>query len=171
MFRKETTGGLSGLIRLLGTLALGVVVLLVSVPAEAQYRGKCATADTPWPVVLPDGSVHDGSRLKVCLRHSLNPVTGLHEINIDRHSFGRFMSRIGESEGRTEDTPVLVFHRNALGQHRLVGYAWPHGDSMTTYRLFDLGRPYKEALKLARAPLLKEVDSDSEMVLMAGRLD
>ena len=109
--------------------------------------------------------------MRVCLRHSLNPVTGLHEIKIDKQTFGRYMSRIGESEGRTEDTPVLVFHRNSSGQHRLVGYAWPDGDSMTTYRLFDLSRPHKEALRLAKAPLLQELDSGSETILMAARLD
>jgi len=170
MTRTREGRGLLNLIQILSVLGIVAFALLATPQAEAN-RGRCATADAPWPIILPDGAVHEGGRLKICLSLTLNPVTGLHEIQIGKYSIGRYMSRIGDSEGQVSDSPVLVFLRNLSGQHRLIGYAWPNGDSMRTYRLFDLSRPRKEALRAARTPLLEDIDTDDTSVLMAARLE
>lgn len=152
-----------------GALAAISLVLVLSAPsAEAGSLGRCTTAETPWPVVLPDGSVHEEKQLNICLSQELNPVTGLHRITVGKHAVGSYTSRIGRSEAPAGNDPVLVFYRNASNEHRLVGYAWPDGETMRTYRLVDPAGSSSELRRLARMPLLERPDAGEDLILIAA---
>ncbi len=145
-------------------LALGVVVALTPATARAEETGRCARADVPWPVTLPDGSTHDAGALALCLQQMWTPASGLHEIRVNGHPTGLFMSRLGNTEGPAESTPVMVFARNLSGEHRLIGYAWPDGDVMRTYTLRKFGKVSTVVARQERLPLLDRPDADIVLV-------
>jgi hypothetical protein len=152
-------------------VALGAVVAIVPSLAWTQGAGRCIRVETPWPVVLPDGSAHQAGTLRLCLRHEWTPVTGLHEIRVDGTSLGLFMSRIGKSEGRSERDPLVVFQRNVNEQHRLVGYAWPEGEVMRTFTLRQVDESPREIPRgtaRKRNKRLPLIDSDETKVLVAA---
>ena len=94
------------------------------------------------------------------------PASGLHEIRINGHPTGLFMSRLGTTEGLVEDTPIMVFGRDPSGEHRLIGYAWPDGEVMRTYTLRKFGKVSAAVSKRASLPLLDR--SDADVVLVAA---
>jgi len=127
--------------RVATVVALSAAVLLAAVPAHAAGRGTCARAEIPWRMTLPDGSTREAGTLALCLQQMYNPAAGLHEIRLDGSPVGMFPSHAGESEGLYSDhRPVLIFLRNGAGEHTLVGYAVPHGETMQTYMLHTFGR-------------------------------
>jgi hypothetical protein len=122
-------------VRWAALVALGAVVALAPSPAWSQSRGQCAQIDAPWPMVLPDGSIHEPGPLRLCLQQMYTPASGLHEIRVNGATIGLFMSRVGTSEQPVDGVPIVVFQRNGTDEHYLVGYAWPDGDAMRTYVL------------------------------------
>ena len=138
---KNTRGEAKPLrrVRWAAVVALGAVVVLAPSPAWSQSRGQCAQIDAPWPMVLPDGSIHKPGPLRLCLQQMYTPVSGLHEIRVNGATIGLFMSRVGTSEQPVEGLPIVVFQRDGTDEYYLVGYAWPDGDAMRTYVLRTVG--------------------------------
>ena len=147
-------------------LALGIVVALTPSSALGEETGRCARADVPWSVTLPDGSTHDAGALRLCLQQMWTPASGLHEIRVNGNPTGLFMSRLGRTEGLVEATPIMVFARNPSGEHRLIGYAWPDGDVMRTYTLRKSGKTSATIAKRANLPLFDR--SAADVVLVAA---
>ena len=147
------------------TVALGVVVVLAPSLAWSQDRGQCALIEAPWPMVLPDGSVHEAGSLKLCLQQMWTPASGLHEIRVNGASIGLFMSSVGTSEEPVESVPVVVFQRNGTDEHYLVGYAWPDGEAMRTYILRGSGKAPRDIAWNSPLPLLA---SENTEILMAA---
>ena len=144
------------------------VAILASAPATAEGRGRCATVDVPWPVILPDGSTHPACRLTLCLKQIWSPVSGMHELRIDGMPVGLVLSRIGRSEGPAELTPTMLFRRDEREGFRLVGYAWPDGDTMRTYALQAIRR---RVPRRDRRPPLSFDDVQREFIQLGARLD
>lgn len=152
--------------RIAGTVL--ALTLGLSTLAVAQPKGRCANVVTPWPVVLPDGSAHESDSLQLCLMLKLNPVTGIHELRVDGMSRGMVRSRIGVSEGRTADDPIVVFRRTESDVHVLVGYAWPDGDTMRTFNLYDLSGKRAAAARTEELAL-DDPPRQEEFVLLVAR--
>lgn len=145
--------------RWLGLATLVVAGLVATVaPVEAQERGRCASLDLEWPVRLPDGSAYRAKSLSLCLSEYWTPVVGLHELKVDGQTIGRFMSRVGFSEGPAERSPVVVFERDSGDTWRLVGYAWPAGDRMRTFALGETERIRIGADERLHAALIQSDD-------------
>jgi len=137
-------------------------------PAQAQERGRCASMDLAWPVRLPDGSVHRGKRLTLCLNEYWTPSAGMHDLKVDGMAMGRFMSRVGHSEGPAEPTPLVVFERDAGDEaYRLVGYAWPAGARMRTFALGANDVIRRGADRRLQAALVR-VDDGAILVALGG---
>ena len=153
--------------RILWAVVLGTLVVLAPSLAWSQNRGQCARIETPWPVVLPDGSTHDAGSLNLCLQQMWTPASGLHEIRVNGRSIGLFMSRIGTGEGPVELLPVVVFQRNGTNERYLLGYAWPNGETMRTYILQRSGKAPRVIARNSRLPLL---DSENTEILIAALL-
>ena len=147
-------------------LALGAAALLWPGAAGAAGSGRCVTAIVPWAFELPDGSVYPAGPLTLCLSRVYDPVTGLHELRVERRPVGLFMSRVGEGEAASETTPVVVFEARGGEPHKLAGYAWPGRAGLETYRFYD-PRATRDERLLARAPLL-EPSSSQELVFLAA---
>lgn len=121
--------------KLLGAALIAAFLVAAGGPSSAQERGRCASVALEWPVRLPDGSVHNARTLSLCLSDYWTPVSGLHELKVNGQAVGRFVSRVGFSEGSVGTSPIVVFERGSGGAYRLVGYAWPSGDRMRTFAL------------------------------------
>jgi len=125
----------------------------------------------PWSFVLPDGSVIPAGALTLCLSRVHDPVTGLHELRAEGHDVGLYMSRLGQAEGDPEGDPealpVVVFGVSAVGSHRLLGYTFPVGDRIETFRFYD-PRAGAAELVAARGPLLAPEASGETMLIAAG---
>jgi len=152
------------LVRRAATLGLVALVALAASPAWSQGRGQCAQIETPWPMILPDGSTHEPGPLKLCLQQMYTPSSGLHEIRVNGASIGLFVSRVGTSEQPVEGVPIVVFKRDGTDEHYLVGYAWPDGESMRTYVLRNAGMGSRAIARNSQLPLF---ESES-IVLMAA---
>ena len=148
----------------LAALALGILVAFTPSPAWAEQTGRCARAAVPWPVTLPDGSVHDAGTLKLCLQQMWTPASGLHEIRVNEHPMGVFISRLGRTEGLVDTTPMMVFERSVTDRYSLIGYAWPDGDAMRTYTLRKFGKVSETVSKRASMPLFERPDTDIVLV-------
>jgi hypothetical protein len=146
-------------------MALGVMVALASSPVWSETRGRCARVTLPWPIVLPDGSNHDAGVLKLCLQQIWTPVTGLHEIKFDELSHGLFKSKVGRNEDSVSDRPIVVFRRDESDRYHLLGYAWPNGKSMRTYRVQDATKP---AAAITHDDGLPLIGSENTMVIGAS---
>jgi hypothetical protein len=143
-------------------LTLAAIVWLVSGVAWAQ--GRCVSAEIPATFVLPDGSVHEPGELKLCVERVHSPVAVLHRIYVGNAVVALFESRTGQGESVTRDRPFVLFHRNALDQLELIGYARPSGRAMDTHVLAER--------KTASPSLAMDFDSsmpDEEIVLVAAR--
>ena len=146
--------------------ALVAVWLLCLLAAGTPNRGRCVTAEVPWPFVLPDGAVMPAGGLTLCLDRVHDPVTGLHELRAAGRPVGLYMSRFGQAEDERETQPTVVFEVSAQGSHRLLGYTLPEAESLRTFRFYD-PRAGRAELLAARAPLLEPGHTD-EMVLLAA---
>jgi hypothetical protein len=148
---------------------IGPVVALAMIgaalPAQAQGRDRCVNVVSPRPIILPDGSRHEPGLLQLCLNHVSDPVTAHLKIRVNGQTVGiAYPCRVGVSEARTED-PIVVFKRASSGEFYLVGYAWPDGETMRTYRLHESRFGRKVAALMAKAPLLEETEG---IALMAA---
>jgi hypothetical protein len=138
--------------------------------ASAQSIGDCVTVEVPDPMVLPDGTAEPAGALRICLRHELSPVSALHEIRVNGRAIGLHRSRRGRSEGAGSAGPWVLFERNGGGELVLVGYAWPAGDRMATFRLG--ARSAGAATAAARnAPLVRPDPEDESVILLIARAD
>ena len=104
-------------------LLLALATILVAA-SGATLAGNCLTAQVPFPVVLPDGSVHEAGQLELCVERRLNPVIDIHEIAVGGNNVGLYHGRAISSESSSM-RPYLIFHRSAAGELILVGYARP----------------------------------------------
>ena len=155
--------------RSVGRLALFLVILalcLMPSIARSQELDRCATVELRAPVILPDGSSHRVPSLTICLRSKPTPVTGLHEIRLDRMPTGMALSRMGKSEGYASQNPVVVFQRTEAGEMRLIGYALPDGKHMRTYALRGFGKA-RNTLR-ADAETLLDVEQPHVFVAAVG---
>ncbi len=141
-------------------VALGAMVALAPSLTLSQDRGQCARIETPWPVVLPDGSTHEAGSLNLCLQQMWTPASGLHEIRVNGTSLGLFMSRVGTGEMPVEHMPLVVFQRNETDDRILLGYAWPDGAFMRTYILQRSGKAPRAITRKSRLPLLESVTTE-----------
>ena len=144
-----------------------VMVAFAGSPAWSESSGRCAWVEVPWPTTLPDGSMHEAGAIKLCLQQMWTPASGLHEIQINGASFGLFMSRVGRNEGRIEDVPMVVFQKNATGQHHLIGYAWPDGDAMRTYVLHQSGKASSTMARSKRKKRLPLFETEDHEIVAA----
>lgn len=142
-----------------------LVLLLGSSLGWAGGAGRCATVELPRPVILPDGSLHDATTLRICHRSRLSPVAGVHEISVDGMQQGMAQSYVGSSEGPAERHPVVVFQPTTSGAYRLVGYAWPDRSHMQTYLLQGLNRSSAQ-LRVDASSLLEQ---HQDRVFLAAR--
>ena len=143
---------------------LAAVAWLASGAAWAQ--GRCVTAEIPATFVLPDGSVHDAGKLKLCVERVHSPVAVLHRIYVEDAAVALFQSRTGQGESVSKGRPFVLFHRNALDQLELIGYARPAGRAMDTHVLTERkpAPPTVAALDLDLIRMRNE-----EFVLVAAR--
>jgi hypothetical protein len=141
-------------------VALGTVVALLPSMTWAQDRGQCARIETPWSVILPDGSTHEAGSLNLCLQQMWTPASGLHEIQVNGVSLGLYTSRVATSERPVEDMPVVVFQRTETDERQLLGYAWPDGEFMRTYILQGTGKSSRAITRNSRLPLLESVTTE-----------
>jgi len=142
-----------------------LVLLLSSSLAWAGGSGRCATVQLPRPVILPDGSLHSATTLRICHRSRLSPVAGVHEISVDGMQQIMAQSYVGKSEGPAERHPVVVFQPTTSGAYRLVGYAWPDRSNMQTYLLQGLNRSSAQL----RADASSLLEQHEDRVYLAAR--
>lgn len=148
-------------------VALAAVSLLPAGGALAGDSGGCITATVPWPFALPDGSLQPAGSVTLCLSRAHGPTTGMHEVRVDRHPIGLYLSRRGRGEDPAEGGPVMVFGATARGTYRLLGYAVPLGDTLETFRFYD-PRADRDQRLLARAPLLAPEAAPGTVLLAAA---
>ncbi len=153
-------------IRLGTVVALAMTAFALS-PVWSESPGRCARVEVPWPVTLPDGSVHDARSLQLCLQQMWTNKSGLHEIRVNGASRGLFMSRAGKSEGPIEELPVVVFEKNAAGTHHLIGYAWPGRESMRTYVMHQSGTDSSAVAWNKRKKKLPLSGTEDHVILVA----
>ena len=102
-------------------IALGAVVVLAPSPAWSQERGRYALSETPRPIVLSGGSIHEAGAFTPSLQR--------------RVTFSFIPRPIGTSEGPVESLRVVVLQQNGRDGHDLVSYAWPDAGALGTYIL------------------------------------
>jgi hypothetical protein len=139
-------------------------VLLLATPATAQTTGDCLVAEVPMAMVLPDGSEHDAGDLRICMSHEYSPVAGLHKTSVDGRVIGLFQSRSGYSEAAVDNrsVPLVLFHKDGEDRLILVGFAWPDGQRMRTFRMMQ----YREEMQTGMAKGGEEITADT--VLLAA---
>jgi hypothetical protein len=143
-----------------------MLIACLSPCVSAGERGRCATAMLPWPIILPDESNQPPGALTVCMERKITGVTALHEVRIGGYPVGMFMSRIGTGESPAGDSVVLVFERNALNEHRLIGYTLAEGTTRRTYALYDPKSLRKQGKSLRVATL--DLTDESSVWIAAG---
>ncbi len=102
--------------------------------AWAVVPTRCVSLDVPAPFVLPDGTAHAASPMKLCLDQNLNPVTGLHRVYVDGMPAGFLTSRVSNPEAPASAEPLVLFQNDA-GRLRLVGYTVAFDGRIFSYRL------------------------------------
>ena len=114
-----------------------------------------------WPALSAFGNETvetSGSRT----RKEISPGTGLHDIHMNGHPVGMFLSRIGRSEGKRQgDTAVFIFAHDGGSELSLQGCAIPEGDHYRTIRLPAAG-------DWARALERPQQNSSEESVVVAA---
>ena len=148
-------------------LALTLPVLgIASGVAEAQPTGRCVSAVVPEMIVLPDGSRHEPGGIRICLNRKHSPVAGMHEIRVNGHGKGLFLSRLDDSEALTE--AFLSFRRASSGELILEGYAVPNGEVMAVYRMERIPRRRDRAQLLVKdSTKLPEPNAEPLLLLAA----
>ena len=117
-----------------------VLVLLAVSPVCSQPGGSCVSAEVPWQMEMPDGSIHDPGQVTLCYLRQYNPVAGLHALKVDGMPLGTFQSTVAYSEEQASIHPILVFKSDGADHVRLVAYAWPTEESMELYWLHQPGQ-------------------------------
>jgi hypothetical protein len=153
-----------------GLQALGLVAVVAAAalganPVQAQRLGECVRVELDAPVLLPDGSIREVGLLRLCLDRKMNPIAGLHEIQLDGAA-QLVVSRIGEAEADAAAGAVVVFDRGRSGELRLVGYAVPDGDRIVTFLIGSRERG-GNALR-ASAGLLAQPGTGEERIWIAA---
>jgi hypothetical protein len=166
-------------------LLVGLAALVVTASDRALAEPRvCVRAETPGPIVLPDGSTHDAGSIRLCLHQRHSPVAGLHRAYVNGYAVGMFVSRRSESEGlrtlwrcnptRTplvialvcgafpEGRPYMMFHRDESGTMVLKGYGVRFGDR---YQVYDLNATKSSNRQLAES--LRST-ADDDVVLLAA---
>ena len=116
-----------------------VLVLLAVSPAWSQAGGSCVSAEIPWQMEMPDGSIHDPGKVTLCYVRAYNPVAGLHALRVNGMPLGTFQSTVARSEEQESIHPILVFRSDGADHVRLVAYAWPTEQEMEVYWLHRPG--------------------------------
>ena len=148
-------------------LAVGVVAAVVALVSwtdawsqsrgNSHRRGQCLRVELPGPLVMPDGSTHDATMLRICFDGWFSPVSGTHVLYVDGHRHSMLLSRVGKDEAATSRRPIVVFERNQFGRTKLIGYAWPSANSMVTHHLH---RPGAKPVRSSQADRLLEEDTE-----------
>ena len=56
---------------------IGAFLVLLAVSSTWSLAGgNCVSADIPWQMEMPDGSVHEPGRVTLCYIREYNPVSG-----------------------------------------------------------------------------------------------
>lgn len=152
----------------IGRVLLFVITLLVTSGLGWAGQGRCVRADIPGVFVLPDGSVHDAGALKLCLERTHSPVAAHHRIYVEGHAVQMVQSRIGYGVGPSGDQPFVVFHRTALNQLELIGYARRDSGDATTHILVDRDQPVVTTSDVLNDRIGKK-EEKKELVLVAAR--
>lgn len=103
--------------------------------AWAQDRGACVTANVPEVFALPDGTVHPAGRITLCTEQALNPVTGLHRLQLADGACSLAMSRRSRAEATGDTQPVILFRRTPGEPLELVGFVLPYDHKSWSYAL------------------------------------
>ncbi len=102
----------------------GLLVVLVGGWASPVEGADCLIARVPNDFVLPDGSKHGPSKLRICRSQMLNPAVELDQISVDGDPVGIFQAKTLESDGDEVLRPVFYFAAGA-DTWKLVGLAEP----------------------------------------------
>ncbi len=145
---------------------IGVFLLLLAVsPAWSQVGRNCISADIPWQMEMPDGSVHEPGQVTLCYVREYNPVSALYALKVDGMPLGIFQSTVARSEEQTSSHPILILKTDGNGHVRLVAYAWPVEDYMNICWLHEPGRNAES--RTVSVPLL-ELQRKGEYYLIAA---
>lgn len=119
-------------------VAVACVVLATGI-ALGEGGGDCVSVRMSVTFVLPDGSVHEPGRLRLCVSRRLTPVTDLYAVKVDGCDVGMFPGRRVEVE-ESDTRPYLTFLRNGRGEWELIGLTRPprtRGERATTVVVAD----------------------------------
>ena len=163
-----------GAFRPLAITALLTAALLVPVSTGAAGPGGCISAVIPDAIVLPDGSVHEAGKLRVCYSRDYSPVAGLHQTYINGRAVGMFISQHSATELTSDtDEAFFVFRRTGFGELELEGYAMPNGNGLDTFLIGASRKPGSYDVishwQRARNSATTEQDDDTAVVLLAAR--
>ena len=143
-----------------------VLALLAVGPAWSGSGGTCVSAEIPWQMEMPDGSVHEPGTIKLCHVQDYNPVSGLHSLQVDGMPLGMFQSTIAHSEEQASIHPILVLKSDGNNHVRLVAYAWPRERSMEVYWLH---RPGENLGQVRQASIpLRALQREQEYYVVAA---
>jgi len=142
------------------------LVLLAISPAWSQPGGNCVSAEIPWQMEMPDGSIHDPGKVSLCYVREYNPVSGLHSLQVDGMPLGMIQSTMARSEEQASIHPILVLKSDGQGHVRLVAYAWPTEQSMEVYWLHRPGQNLGQT-RQASMPL-RELQRQEEYYVVAA---
>lgn len=145
-----------------------VLVLLAAMPAAAQQAGSCVSAEVPWQMEMPDGSIHEPGQVSLCYVREFSPVSGLHALKVDGMPLGMFQSTVARSEEQASIHPVLVLKSDGEGHVRLVAYAWPTERSMDVYWFRGKGQKQRD-VRAAAVPLQALQREEEYYVVAASR--
>lgn len=141
--------------------------LLAMTPVAAQSAGRCASAQIPWQMEMPDGSIHEPGQVKLCYLRDYNPVSGLHALQVNGMTLGVLQSTVTYSEEQAALHPILVFRSDGRGHVRLVAYAWPREHMMKVYWLHRPRNGRGDGLTVETLPL-RELQRTEEFYIVAA---
>jgi hypothetical protein len=134
-------------------LAVTLAIALLSTGSAEDAFAECVSIRLDAPVRLPDGSVHEAGSLRLCDSIRFSPVSSLHATYVNGASLGYLQSHRKRSEAGGEESPVVYFSRNDLGQLELVGYVVPGADASVTYMFTEVLAGAPRAAASSRKPL------------------
>ena len=134
MNRMTFVGRVTRLLAIAAAMATGVVPA-VSQSAHAGSSAECVTANVTSPFRLPNGQLYPAGSLTLCEYGTFSPVETLHRVFVGGSSVGMFRSHRRSAESGSIASPELVFHREAGGNLKLIGYAMPSARGVLAYRM------------------------------------
>jgi hypothetical protein len=115
-----------------GRLPLAILALTLVIAGKASAQpaslGECLTVEAPWPVKLPDDSVHAAATLQICNTREYSPVQFLEKVSVNGLPIGMFLSRTGLGEAPVASAPFVAFLHGQDGVYRLEACGWPEGN-------------------------------------------